>query len=80
VRPTSCRAPRSDPWAERDGDRVGELVDAGLQAAPRFLTELQQLRSQRGPPLLASDGEHVAGGQDEVLIAVDLDLVPPYFE
>src|SRR6266516_4985669 len=25
-------------------------------------------------PLLACDGEHVAGGQDEVLIAVDLDL------
>ena len=30
--------------AERDRDRVGELVDAGLEAAPRFLAELQQLR------------------------------------
>ncbi len=28
---------------ERDGDRVGELVDAGLERAPRLLTEPEQL-------------------------------------
>ncbi len=36
--------------AERDGDRVGELVDAGLQAAARILAELQQLRGHCVPP------------------------------
>src|SRR6185436_17813848 len=81
--------------AERDGDRVGELVDAGLERAPRLLTEPEQLGCHgasfcerwngarrslaREPPrrglwLLADDGEDVAGRQDQVLVALDLDL------
>src|SRR4051812_41231690 len=84
--------------AERDSDRVGELVDAGLQAAPCLLTELQQLRSQWSlltsyalplrylsayflrttasllERLLLERREDVACRQDQVLLAVDLDL------
>ena len=45
--------------AERDRDRVGELVDAGLERAPRLLTEPEQLAAmvppsgemERGPAL-----------------------------
>jgi hypothetical protein len=36
-------APRCGPWAERDLDGVGQLVDAGLEGASCVVVELQDL-------------------------------------
>jgi hypothetical protein len=54
--------------AERHLDGVGELVDALLEATAGVLAETEDLRHVVF--LLGS----VAGGQDEVLLAADLDL------
>ena len=59
--------------AERDLDRVGQLVDAGLEGAPRVLVELEDLRHGVSASLL-DDGEHVTGGEDQQVLAVDGDL------
>src|SRR5205823_5611605 len=49
---------------------------ARLQPAPGLLFELQCLRSQWNLPLLSDDRQDVAAGQDQVLLALDLDLGP----
>ena len=65
---------------ERDGDRVGELVDAGLQTAPCFLAELQQLRSHVGLPYLPATASTSRADRMRYSSPSTLTSVPPYFE
>src|SRR5581483_4225454 len=65
--------------AERDLDGVGQLVDAPLEVAARGLVELQNLRHVGSLLLLGlarGDGQHVAAGEDQQVLAVDGDLGP----
>ncbi len=55
--------------AEGDLDGVGEPVDAGLEAAPGLLVEADELGHQD-----FDDGEHVAGVEDQQVLALDRDL------
>ena len=57
--------------AERDLDRVGQLVDAGLEGATSFLVELQDLRPCVLLASLVHDGEDVAAVEDQEVLAVD---------
>ena len=61
--------------AEGDLDRVGQLVDAGLEAAAGLVVELQDLGHYFFPYWLGDDlGEDVAAGEDQQVLAVDGDL------
>src|SRR6266511_3580499 len=60
--------------AECHPHHIGELVDARLQRAPRLGVEQQLLWHWVSPDLLVDDGEHVAGGEDQVVLAAVLDL------
>ena len=55
--------------AEGDLDGVGQLVHAGLERAARLLVELQHL--WRIGAHLLDDGEYVAAGEDQEVVAVD---------
>ena len=57
--------------AERDLDRVGQLVDAGLEGAAGVLVELQDLGHVVS---YFDDREDVAAGEDQQVLAVDGDL------
>ena len=59
--------------AEGHLDGVGELVDAGLEAAAGGLVELQDL-GHVAATYLADLGQHVAAGEDQQVLAVDGDL------
>src|SRR6266542_1862338 len=60
--------------AECHPHHIGELVDTRLQRAPRLGVEQQLLWHWVSPDLLVDDGEHVAGGEDQVVLAAVLDL------